>query len=432
VVLPESLANAQADHRQIGAATAELARLWPGDAWQDRAPLLLGTSLSGVTLGVAGAPTTFTVEAARSQSSATIGDAARTIGADFPAPVAVLGGDLSSLEGVEYPAVHGAPHRSQGFKVGEIGGDGYDRVIIAGHHFADLTDIEAFADGVSVGTFAVLNTSTNSGDYAYIRSNVAGTFDDSAGAITVAPRWGGVAGINGTTPAVSLGHLLELWLSLSGLPVNWPRCRPAIVRLSSWAGGVYLDRETTAIEAIRDHLVSIAPLVEMQSADGLWFYYADTESPQIRGVLTEGQELVGLTGGVGLTEAEDVRNTVVVRYAFDEFLGEHSASVTVNADNEPAAYVSTQLYGKLAAEPIETAATGDTTTAIRIGRSLLQRRAVRRRVIAWLVADALDLEVGEVYRLTAPSVGLDGNAVLTTLSGVMGRTATFTVLETAL
>lgn len=426
VVLPESAAGLQGDWRYLGAASAELARVWPGDVWQDRESLLAGTRLSGVTLGIAGMPSTFTVEAARAVTSAVIGDASRTIGADFPAPTDATGNLLTTLEGIEYPSVHGAPYRSTAFKIGEIGGDNYDRAVLAGHDFADLSTVTAYNDGVSIGTFAVLNTTATSGPYAYIRSN---TLQFDTGAITVAPAHGGVASINATDAALNFGDLLELWLTVSGLAVDWSRCRPTIQRLRSWRGGVYLDTETSAIGAIRDHLVTAAPLIEMQSADGVWFYLADFSTIQTRGTLTEGQELVGYVGGVQLSEIEDIANSVTVKYAYDEFTGEYAASVVVGPDTDAAAAVSDQLYGALVADVLESAAIGDAATARRAGRSLIHRRATRRRVSTWLVSDTTDLTIGEVYRLVSATWAIDAPAVVTGIVGVVARVVTFTVLD---
>lgn len=429
VVLPSSLAAAQGDWRYVGAASAELARVWPGDAWEDRESMLAGTRLSGITLGGAGEPSTFTIEAALAQTSAAIGDATRTLGADFPAPLDTSGADLTTLEGVEYPAVHGAPYRAQGFKIGEIGGDNYDRVVIAGHDWPDATNIYAYADGVVLGaTFPVLTATGPSGTYAYIRSNT-GAFDSSVGAITVSPLWGGVPKRNNSGPALRLGDLLELWLSVSGLAVDWARTLPALDYLRAWSGGVYLDAAVPAIDAIRDHIVTVAPLIEMQSSAGVWFFYADLDAPQVRGTLTEGQELLGPAGGVRLTEIEDVRNSVTVLYAKDEFTGEFSNSLVVDADADAAAYVSEQLYGELVDDAIESLSIADAVTARRAGRARIHRRAMQRRIITYLVSDWAYVEVGEVYRVVAPSSSVDRNAVVTNIRGVVGRVVTLTVLD---
>ena len=426
IVLPESAAAMQGDWRYFGAATAELARVWPGDVWRDREAMLVGTRLSGVTLGIAGMPSSFTIEAARAKTSAVIGDASRTIGADFPTPIDVATNALTSLEGVEYPSVHGAPYRSAGFKIGQIGGDGYDRVVIAGHDFADLGTVTAYGDGASLGTFAVLNTTATSGPYAYIRSNAA-AFDNVA--ITIAPARGGVARVAGDAAALTFGDLLELWLNVSGLAVNWTKMRPTIERLRSWPGGVYLDTATSAIEAIRDHLVSVAPLIEMQSAEGMWFYLADFSTIQLRGVLTEGQELVGYVDGMQLTEADDLVNSVTIRYSFDEFTGEYAASEVVGPDTDTVALVSDQMYGAYVADPIESSAIKDASTARRAGRSLIHRQATRRRVTTWLVSDTTDITPGEVYRVVSATWGIDAPAVVTSIVGVVGRVVTFTVLD---
>ena len=431
ITLTDSLVSLAGDYRAVGAASAELAMLWPGDTWAMRSPLLMGTRLSGVTLGAAGQPTTFTLEAAQAPTSAVIGDAARTVGDDFPAPIDNAGIELSTLEGVQYPTVHGKPYSSAGVKIGEIGGDGYDRVVIAGHVWTGVGNVEAFNDAVSLGTFAVQAATATSGAYAYIRSATAEQLDNDAGAITIRPIYGGAAGIGGTSPALSLGDLLELWLTTSDLAVDWARCRPAIEALRSWPAGVYLDAETSAIDAVRDHIVSIAPLVEMQSAAGVWFYWADLETATPRGTLTEGQELVSAVGGVSLSEIEEVRNSVVVRYAYDEFAGEYTGSLTVDATNDAAAYLSQQLYGTLSAAPIETVAIADATTARRVGRSLIQRRAFQRRSVSWLVSDYAEVEVGEVYTLAISSQSIAENAVATIVSGTVARVVTFTVLERA-
>lgn len=432
LTLTDSLVSLAGDYRAVGAASAELAMLWPGDTWAMRTSLLMGTRLSGVTLGSAGQPTTFTLEAAQAPTSAVIGDAARTIGADFPAPTDNAGTALSALDGVQYPTVHGKPYSSAGFKIGEIGGDGYDRVVIAGHVWTGAGYVETFNDATSLGTFAVYAATATSGAYAYIRSAVAGQFDSDAGAITIRPIYGGAAGIGGTAPALSLGDLLELWLTMSDLPADWARSWPAIEALRSWPAGVYIDAETSAIDAIRDHIVSIAPIVEMQSSDGVWFYWADMERATVRGTLTEGQELVSAVGGVSLSEIEDVRNSVVVRYAYDEFAGEYTGSLTVDATNDPAAYLSQQLYGTLSASPIEAVAIADATTARRVGRSLIQRRALQRRRVTWLVSDYAEIVEGEVYTLSLPSQSISGGAVVTAISGTVARVVTFTVLEQAI
>lgn len=430
VVLPDSLTDAQGDWRYIGAAAGELARLWPGDVWEDRESMLAGTRLSGVTLGVAGAPSTFTLEAAPSKTSATLGDSSRTLGADFPAPVDQSAAALSDLSGIEYPMVYGAPTSSGAYKIGEVGGDSYDRLVIGHERWASAAStVTVYEDGVSVGTYTVQYDTATSGGYAYVRDAAVGVFDASRGAFTIAPTHGGSPGSNGSDPVMTAGDMLELWLQRSGLAVDWARCRAAIQRLRLWPMGVYLDSATPAIQAIRDHIVSVCPLIELQSADGVWFYYADLDAPQVRGTLTEGQELLGAVGGVGLSEIEDVINAVTVRYAYDEAAGEYTASETVDTDTDAAACVSAQLYGTLTADAIETVAIHDAATARRAGRSLIHRRAYQRRRMTWLVSDYADVTPGEVYRMVAPTFGITRNVVAVTVKGVVGRLVTFVVLD---
>jgi hypothetical protein len=71
----------------------------------------------------------------------------------------------------------------------------------------------------------------------------------------------------------------------------------------------------------------------------------------------------------------------------------------------------------------------DAATARRVGRSLIHRRAYQRRRVTVLLSDYADVTVGEVYDLVMPTFSINRNAVLTSLRGVVGRLATFTVLD---
>ena len=101
----------------------------------------------------------------------------------------------------------------------------------------------------------------------------------------------------------------------------------------------------------------------------------------------------------------------------------------VDADADAAAYVSEQLYGELVDDAIESLSIADAVTARRAGRARIHRRAMQRRIITYLVSDWAYVEVGEVYRVVAPSSSVDRNAVVTNIRGVVGRVVTLTVLD---
>ena len=80
-------------------------------------------------------------------------------------------------------------------------------------------------------------------------------------------------------------------------------------------------------------------------------------------------------------------------------------------------------------DAIESLSIADAVTARRAGRARIHRRATQRRVVQWLVSDWAGVEVGEVYRVVAPTYSIDRNAVVTSIRGVVGRVVTFTILD---
>ena len=75
---------------------------------------------------------------------------------------------------------------------------------------------------------------------------------------------------------------------------------------------------------------------------------------------------------------------------------------------------------------------GDAGTARRIGRGIIRRRATQRRTVSYVVADWVDLSVGEVYTIADSALSIERRAVVVAIAGVVARVASFTVLDSAM
>lgn len=412
IATTRDLAAAQGDWLHVTAATVEIALLWPGESWEDRLVVLAGGTIQGIEWGVVGEATTISVETTPPSSSASVGDDTRDVGVDFPAPLLDNGGvdEMSDLAGVRYQRVYGAAESVPAYKIGDIGGN--NRIILAGHDFARTGatyQITAYEDGVSVGAFTVANTTVGGQPYAYIES--AAQFLAADGAITYDATYGGIAAADdATAAALNADGVLRRLLVDSGLGVDWARMAPALVLLRGWRIGLYLDQEATAIEVIRGRLLPYLPLVEVSGGDGLWYAYADPLVGAIEAELIVGQHLLGRVGRMTLSDMEAIRNSFTIKYGYDSFTGEYTASASLGADTDTLCYLSQQLYGVREDDVLECDVTWDAATALRILRARASRLALPRRIVTYEAApDLYWLATGAVVALTDAAYGISGH-----------------------
>lgn len=415
VATQRDLALGQDQWLHATAATVEIALLWAGQAWEDRLVLLDGGTVQGIEWGVPGEVTTISVETTPPATSAAIGDDTRDVGVDFPAPLLDNGGvnEMTDLAGCRYQHVYGVAESVPGYKIGNVGGN--NRVILAGYDFARTGgsyQVTAYVDGASVGVFTVANTTVNSQPYAYIES--AGLFLATDGAVTYKATYGGIAAANdGTAAALNADGILRRLLVDSGLSVDWVRMAPTLALLRGWRVGLYVDQETTAIEAIRNRLLPYLPLVEIPGGDGLWYAYADPLVAPVEAELIVGQHLLGRVGRMSLSDMEAIRNSFTISYGWEGFSSEYQSSAELNADNDALCYLSQQLYGVREDEAIECDVTWDAATALRMLRARASRLALPRRVITYEVAaDLYWLTAGAVVTLTDAGYGIAGERAI--------------------
>jgi hypothetical protein len=409
------LAAQQGDWFNVAAATAELALWWDGMKWNDRQVILEGGVVQGIEFGQVGEETTFTLETSPPVSSESIGDDDRDLGDEWPPGILdSTGAEMSDLTGRKHIYVFGTPESVPAYKVGAVAGD--DTLVLCGHRLPNLSPVTVYEDGASGAAYAPVNVSNSTGDYASVSSALAGVFEAMAGAYTWKAANGGIARADDASrPCTNAGHVLRRLLRDSGLRIDYRRCARTFARLAEWRIGFYTDSEVPAIDLIRDKLAAYLPIVEMQGGEGLYFAYVDPHNQPIDGDLVLGQNLVGRIGGMTISDLDAIRNSFTINYAREEFSDTYTAALTVDDTSSVLCMLSRQMLrrealgdtGIRADDPLDCPITWDAATARRILLARASRLALPRRMLTYYVAaDAYWLDVGGVYRLTDPEMGI--------------------------
>jgi hypothetical protein len=412
LVLPEDQVPAEVEMlwHWLTAAKVEVAQIWSGQAWKDRVVRLGGATVSNLKLGVAGEPIEFVAEAAPQAVGDYVGDPSRDMG-----DVGQMLG-FTQLDGKEFPTIIGRCYRLPAFKVGQsIGGTlGTSELLFAGHRFASVAAVTLYENSndtafAPAGTVTVTNGTDALGDeVCYAVSTSSTDFAAGAGAFTFDAENGGVRAVRGTGAAVRADGVLASLLTTAGGEIDWKRTQPCLDKLTGWEVGVYLDRAREGLKVIRDRLVPYLPIIEEQGEDGIWFRYSDVfhDPPEVD--LVAGQNLVGRTTGLEqITDPDEIRNALTLKYFYDHYTGEYLRSVTVNHTNNAMCALSRQHYGVRAANTVSCNVTWDDATATRMAHNMINRRALHRFAIGYIPDPSLYwLREGTIARLYDASMGI--------------------------
>lgn len=414
-------------HFGLSAATVEIALLWDTETWGERTILIDGGQVTALELGIGESPSIISVEAGGPATSASIVDAGRSVGDDFP----TLG--YSSLAGVRWPVVVGKVYGVPGYKLGVY--PTTNRALgLAGHALApdvQVSDILIYEDGVSASMTGVTlsNTTDSGGDVAILLHSAGGVFDSGTGAYTVDFTAGGIANFRRPArAAVTAADVLETLLGLSGERIDWNALEECLYFLRDWTVGVYCNDVRDGLSVIRERLVPVLPIIEDSSARGVFFRYADPTVLPVTRSLTYGQELVGRISGLGYTDLGEIRNRFTVEYAYDSYLGRYLSSLVIDETNNELCRYSQQLYGVREADPIKVDCTWSDETARRIGMQAATRKALPRRVMRYLVEPSLYwLRAGTVVAWSDSDAGLTNQRAIIRSAAPMADPLTFTL-----
>ncbi len=408
VVTTDDLAALHADWIALTAATVEIATLWDGEAWEDREVVLDAGMVQSVEVGVLGERSVLVVEAAPPATSAAVGDDTRDMGSLTDGQVDTAADAVTDLSGTAFVTVLGAPRSVPAYKIG-TGGGGTNRAVLCGHKLPDLSGVVVYEDGASTGTHTPTNTLTGT-ESPYAQVAHATEFLAADGALTWSAANGGIARRDSaSSPTRSAGDVLAYLLGVSGVAVDWTRTQRALDLLASWPIGLWLDEQAPALDIIREHLLPFLPLVELASGAGAWYAYVDPWEGQPEMHLRLGQNVVARDGGWVSSDIDEVRNSFTVLYSREEFSGEFTASVLVDADTDARCALSAELYGTRASEVVECHVAWDAATARRIGRAMAARLALPRRRVRYVLGlDAYAARAGMVVMVTDADLGISG------------------------
>lgn len=415
----DSGARLEADMWQhLAASRCEVATIWEGQVWKDRTVWIGRGAISGLELGIAGEPIRFVAEALAQAAAAMVGDPSREVSDEGQ-----LLGDFGDIRGIEYPWVIGKCYRIPVIKVGTLGPGASDGVL-AGHTFHHTTLVTVYEDSNSTaytptGVLSVVNSTNAEGDdVCYLSSTSTVDMDDNAGvtgsgAFTFDAKFGGVQAARGGGAAITASGVLAWLLTRSGAAVDWRRMQFALDKLVGWEIGVYNDTATDALEVIRERLLPYLPLIEEDGPSGIWYRYADPFGDESVADLIVGQNLVGPTSNFQqVTDPDDLRNRITVKYFYDHYLGEYLETVTVDDTNNAMCAVSKQLYGVRDHATLECNTTWDVVTATRMAHHRMNRLALPRFARQYIAAPELYwLAEGMTAKLTDDQYGISARRV---------------------
>ena len=154
----------------------------------------------------------------------------------------------------------------------------------------------------------------------------------------------------------------------------------------------------------------------MAGGGGMWLAYVDPANAPIEAEVTLGQELLGRTSRMTLSDVEKIRNVFTLNFAPSAGEdGEYTGSVTLDETNSAICYYSKQLLqntargdtGERADDPIDCDATRDASTAGRMLLAKADRLALPRRILGYeLAPEVYWLRAGAAITLTDPGYGI--------------------------
>lgn len=420
IVTTDDLAGLQADWHHVAIASAEVAVIWSGQTWEQRVVLLGGGVVQSLEIGAVGEPTGFVIETVAPTASETIGDDDRDISDEWSwssGRISINTTEITDLTGSKFVHVFGDPESVPAYKIGGMFGN--NRIIICGHRLPNTGTVRVYEDGVELASspYTPVNDTGTTGAYAYIDdAGGAREFEGDRGAFTVSFDRGGIARADDARqPAIGAGAIARRLLRDSGVRVDWRACRRALAMMNEWRLGLYLDTEASALDVLRTYVLAYLPVVEMQSADGLYLAYVSPHSDPSSGDLVVGQNLVGRIGGLAFSDFDAIRNSFTISYKREEFAQSYTESLTVDATTSALCSLSRHLLrddprgdtGVREDDAIECPSVWDASTARRVLLARASRLALPRRVVTYQAApDAYTIDVGGVYRLTDPELGI--------------------------
>ena len=397
----------------LAGAKATLCQHAYGDTWGERRVVVQG-QLVDPEYDAAGEPITCSVEEQISDDQTTLPFSAVTINeTTFPTGTGLITTLVEDHLGAVVPLVFGSPGGgvvpgSPAYLLGEGTTAGTLIYLLACHTIAaatvtlqaeDYTTSPAVAvdhwtlDDGRVVAYATVTGFTASRDVRVIWNDGAALADETGEGI------------------VGAGDLMAYILRRTTLRVDWGRLEGQRQQLNAYELGGYVDEPVAVGEYLRSVLLDVLPAGLVVGPEGVYplvWRWAATTADAICDLDTDVDVDVDRVSRVGYSGADELANTISLRYQLDARQDDYSASqliapapeLTFDSLSSPEVQVSYARFGDRRLSR-ETAVVHDAVTAVRVVQWLAARYALPARSVTYAVGPRLAwLQRGDVVTLT--------------------------------
>jgi hypothetical protein len=341
------------------------------------------------------------------------------------------------IEGSAYPIVIGAPGNNPGgvalattpgLMVNFRQNRRDSQVMIAGHrveatdvYLADLTDSP-------IGDIRPVSLATDQlgREYAYVDFNQPSGLNptpDRAWYVGWEVGGGGLVGNDGNALR-GAGDLILYWLRrFTRIPYDQARLSAELERLNRYQIDTVINAEVNAWDWLEKNVVSLLPVLALQSAEGLYYRVVDWRAGRedsIAALSADRRQIRRLTPV--RTNGAPVYNEVAIefapfatsrRYRRKRIISRQAGEVaepTPEQDtrilSDRRARLSQDLYG-VKPFAIKTSAVWDTATAVRIARDVIAKNALPKRQIGYEGGSELEaFDIGDIVTVTDSEIAL--------------------------
>jgi hypothetical protein len=398
----------------LAGAKATLCQHAYGDTWSERRVVVQG-QLVDPEYDAAGEPITCSVEEQISDDQTTLPFAAVTITENtFPLGTGLITTLVEDHIGAVVPLVFGTPGGgvvpgSPAYLLG-AGPTGAELIYVLACHTVAAATVTLQAEDLTTSPAVAVDhwTLDDGRVVAYVTVTTGFTASRDVRVI-----WGDGAALADETGEgiVGAGDLMAYLLRRTTLRVDWGRLEGQRQQLNAYELGGYVDEPVAVGEYLRSVLLDVLPAGLVVGPEGVYplvWRWAATTADAICDLDTDVDVDVDRVSRVGYSGADELANTISLRYQLDARQDDYSASqliapapeLTFDSLSSPEVQVSFARFGDRRLSR-ETAVVHDAVTAVRVVQWLAARYALPARSVTYAVGPRLAwLQRGDVVTLT--------------------------------
>lgn len=413
-VLPVDVPALISKGHDLAGAKATLCQHAYKDSWPQRRVVVQG-QIVDPEYDAAGEPITCSVEEQISDDQTTLPFAAVTITeATFPTGTGLITTLVDDHIGAVVPLVYGTPGGgvvpgSPAYLLGE-GTIAETLIYVIACHTVAAATVTLQAEDLTTSPAVPVNHWTLDDGRVVAYATVTTGFTASR---DVRVLWDNGAALADETGEgiVGAGDLMAYILRRTTLRVDWGRLEGQRAALNAYELGGYVDEPVAVGEYLRSVLLDVLPAGLVVGPEGVYplvWRWAATTADAICDLDTDVDVDIDRVSRVGYSGADEIANTISLRYRLDARQDDYSASQVIAPAPElafdtlssPEVQVSYARFGDRRVAR-ESAVVHDDVTAVRVVQWLAARYALPARSVTYAVGPRLAwLQRGDVVTLT--------------------------------